>query len=427
MMNPMSKNPLGRTWLLAGVLACLPWASHGAEPVLAPAVPAPAANPANPAGPAIEDPEAWKASFTVTPYLQDMKVDEATVMWWSDKPSYGWVEYGETPDLGCKAETIVDGLREANVRRHAVRLTGLKPGTTYHYRVVNRPIEKFGAYKTTFLPDAITPAGTFTLPSQDPQAKIRCLVFNDLHCQPALLAPWKELTETKNADFVIFNGDCFADVGSEEKALSVLRGYVDQARLGERPAFFIRGNHETRGAFARSLNSLFKNPAGRYYYAFTRGSVRFVVVDCGEDKPDEHPAYSGLNDFSAFRQEVKAWLGQELASPDFKASRWHILVHHIPLYGDGASPFGAPLYLPELQKAKFDLAINGHTHRPALIPPLGAGDNPYPVLVGGGPDSKIATAIVFEADANGFSARLLDGGGQVVHSVESGPAGPVCR
>ena len=66
---------------------------------------------------------------------------------------------------------------------------------------------------------------------------------------------------------------------------------------------YVRGNHETRGRFARSLHDYIATPNGKFYYSFDAGPVHFVVLDTGEDKEDSHPAYSGLTDFTGYREE----------------------------------------------------------------------------------------------------------------------------
>jgi acid phosphatase type 7 len=63
------------------------------------------------------------------PYVQGVTTSSAVICWVSEGPNAGVVEYGETPELGRKeADARVGG-------RHAVVLTGLEPGSTYHYRV----------------------------------------------------------------------------------------------------------------------------------------------------------------------------------------------------------------------------------------------------------------------------------------------------
>jgi phosphodiesterase/alkaline phosphatase D-like protein len=63
------------------------------------------------------------------PYVQGITASSAVICWVSEHPGLGVVEYGKTLELGRKeAEARIDG-------RHAVALTGLDPGSTYHYRV----------------------------------------------------------------------------------------------------------------------------------------------------------------------------------------------------------------------------------------------------------------------------------------------------
>ena len=63
------------------------------------------------------------------PYVQGVTAYSAVICWVSQHPGSGVVEYGKTPELGRK-ET------DSQIRRrHVVKLAGLDPGSTYHYRV----------------------------------------------------------------------------------------------------------------------------------------------------------------------------------------------------------------------------------------------------------------------------------------------------
>ena len=63
-----------------------------------------------------------------------------TVRWGVACPSTGFVEYGDTPDLGNTAHGLVDGLRPYDDTVIAVRVAGLKPGARVYYRTVTEPI-----------------------------------------------------------------------------------------------------------------------------------------------------------------------------------------------------------------------------------------------------------------------------------------------
>ncbi|MDR2697375.1 MAG: hypothetical protein LBB40_02745, partial [Holophagales bacterium] len=72
--------------------------------------------------------------LTVThgPYLQELTADGVTILWTTNQPCVGRVEYG-TDELTKTAQTVRHGLISANTTHHAVRVTGLKPGQKYQY------------------------------------------------------------------------------------------------------------------------------------------------------------------------------------------------------------------------------------------------------------------------------------------------------
>jgi hypothetical protein len=218
-------------------------------------------------------------------------------------------------------------------------------------------------------------------------------------------------------DFSLFNGDCLADPEKESRVLTSLAAYNQGAQAASHPAFYLRGNHETRGAFARDLPGLLAWPGDKPYFAFNAGAVRFVVLDCGEDKADDHREYSGLVDFASFRQEETEWLKTELASPAFRRATWRVLVHHIPLYPtikeSGNSKPCQELWADLLAKARIDLALNAHLHHVAFHAAHTVG-NPYPLVIGGGNRLKEASLMLLEADSRHLKLRVLNAEGQEV-------------
>lgn len=63
------------------------------------------------------------------------------------------------------------------------------------------------------------------------------------------------------------------------------------------------------------------------------------MLDCGEDKTDDHWVYYDLNDFTQLRNEQVGFLKKELAAKEFKKAKKRILLHHIPLYGNDGRIF----------------------------------------------------------------------------------------
>ena len=153
---------------------------------------------------------------------------------------------------------------------------------------------------------------------------------------------------------------------------------------------------------------------GKTYGAFNWGDTRIVMLDCGEDKTDDHKEYSGLNDFTQLRQEHVGFIQQELASKTFKKADKRILIHHIPLYG--CDNLCKDLWEPLLKKAPFHVAINAHTHQFAHHP-KGSLENNYPVIIGGGNRLGNATVIILEKKKGELRIKVLDAEGKLLLDI----------
>jgi len=70
----------------------------------------------------------------------------AAVAWAVNDTSTGWIEYGETEELGQVAFGTNEGLQPLDAFVHKVRLPILQPGTKYFYRTVSVPIAFMGPY-----------------------------------------------------------------------------------------------------------------------------------------------------------------------------------------------------------------------------------------------------------------------------------------
>ena len=72
--------------------------------------------------------DAKAAEMTIKPYIQHVSQDSVTIVWETDEPVIGTVQYGETTLGDVESDMIPSYL-------HRLRLTNLKPDTTYAYRV----------------------------------------------------------------------------------------------------------------------------------------------------------------------------------------------------------------------------------------------------------------------------------------------------
>ena len=188
----------------------------------------------------------------------------------------------------------------------------------------------------------------------------------------------------------------------------------------KRQVFYIRGNHEIRNAYSIGLRSLFDYVGDKTYGAFNWGDTRIVMLDCGEDKPDTHWVYYGLNDFSDLRKAQAGFLKEELASRAFKKASKRVLIHHVPIFGKGQDYDSYNPCRDEwgaiLEKAPFAVSINAHTHRFAYIPE-GADGNNYPVVVGGGYRMDGATVMILQKKGKEMTLRVLNAKGETLKEL----------
>ena len=311
--------------------------------------------------------------ITHGPYLQNLSENEVTVVWTTDKPCKSWVEFSKKEDgknfysqLPRKAYASQDGLCCVDTL-HRVTITGLEKNTTYFYRVLSQEVKELLPYRPVLgnivSTDIWEKPLTFTT-LDGRQETLSIVMINDIHGKNDLQKKLLEMAPPQNVDMVVFCGDMCNYINKQS---DIFTGFLDTSVglfASRKPFVYVRGNHETRGAYARNFFRYLAGPEGKFYYAFTYGPIRFVVLDSGEDKPDTDVEYSGLVDFDNYILEQKEWLARELESPEFRAASFRVVLSHIP-FGKG-SWYGSERLrkqlLPLLEGARIDLMLSGHNH-----------------------------------------------------------------
>src|SRR5690606_40714122 len=83
------------------------------------------------------------------------------------------------------------------------------------------------------------------------------VIFNDHHERsqtiPQLLYRFGYSGNEKDFDLVVFNGDVFDDLESEEQLINQFLIPCVDVFAKQTPFLFVQGNHEVRGAFSRHL------------------------------------------------------------------------------------------------------------------------------------------------------------------------------
>lgn len=225
-----------------------------------------------------------------------------------------------------------------------------------------------------------------------------------------------KLNKNKPYDFIFFNGDIINDIHEEQQILDFLNPNVELF-ASKRPFIYVRGNHETRGSFARSLPDYIASPNDNYFYSFDHGPVHFVILDGGEDKVDTHVEYSGLVDFDAYRDRQTAWLRNEINSRAFQAARFRIVIVHMPFPRSAAKGHGElnayKKWGPYLNAGRVDLLISGHTHNYEILDPE-EGRHEYPILIGGGQRPGETTFIRVDVKRSRATITMIRDDGEVV-------------
>lgn len=349
--------------------------------------------------------------LTTYPYLQIDSDSTFAVLTETARPATVWVEYGTDTLKAERARDLQDGIVVAGTTYHRVSFPA-PAGKCFYYRLCAKEMTRYEAYRKEFGPQVATPWTKIGRPATENDT-FTAVVFNDLHRHGATFDRLLEQVKHIDYDFAVFNGDCIDDANDRESAVAFLRKLAVGVEAHRRPFIFLRGNHELRGAYAPRLSELFARPGNRPFGTFSWGDTHFVFLDCGEDKPDDHPVYYDLNDFKSFREEQVAFLSGFAASPSFFRAGKRILLHHMPLWGAYNSKPCQRLWSNQIQKMDFDLGLNGHTHSFAFHE-SSRRQNPFPLIVGGGYKPEDATVIILSREGNRLRIKVLSAEGETL-------------
>lgn len=219
-------------------------------------------------------------------------------------------------------------------------------------------------------------------------------------------------------DLFVLNGDIPDHSGNVEN-FDLIYKLCENATHGTRTCIFSRGNHDTRGFYAENIADYTPNENGNSYYSFRVGSMWGIVMDCGEDKVDEHPEYGNTVCCHEFREQETEYLKKVIsaAENEYKADgvKYRLVIVHNPFSYTINPPFDIeqPLFSEWLKllgdSVKPQLMVSGHLHSIEISPVGGQLDSKgqiCPVIVGSvdarDPDTN-------EASFVGCAITLSDG------------------
>jgi hypothetical protein len=242
---------------------------------------------------------------------------------------------GETHRIDALETTTIDARHQV----HRAVLSGLPAGATVTYQVmVGESVSPRWRFRTS--DDSAPFRMGWISDNQHGWKTFRTLI-------PLLKA--EKIETLMNAGDIVQRGYELREWQTEWFSPLAIDGFAQ-----ENPIRVARGNHDANGALAHAYVPL---PGNGHWYAYSRGGVRFIVLD-SEATSERVP-------------EQTRWLEQELGSEDSKRADFRVVVFHRTPYTTRWDPPSAKYdgelwvrahWVPIFSDHKVDLVITGHAH-----------------------------------------------------------------
>ena len=358
--------------------------------------------------------------ITSAPMLQNYAETSIGVTFGVSDMANGYVLISDRPDLSNARKVMCGGYRTTEISDRAiqVRVTGLKPSTTYYYRIGADRIRYKSGYDMKIIGNE-EDARVYRFTTAGPKAKSHFCVINDTHAKWEPFGRAIEKIAEVTPSCVVWNGDLTTVVETLEEQVGILLnpGIQRKDYAAEIPYLLCPGNHDLRGMANRHFERIwmFRQPEERpardwdlgRNFAVRMGDVAMIGLDTGEDKVDENPIFAGLFNSKAYREAQTEWLKTALEQKEIASAPFLVAFCHIPLFDDNpqrnpgdVSPNDtdpqydtnfamwqrtcAKMWAPLLAKAGCQLVVTAHQHHYRYDAPTK--DRPWAQLVGGGPE-----------------------------------------
>lgn len=175
----------------------------------------------------------------------------------------------------------------------------------------------------------------------------------------------------ERTDFVVLIGDLISMIETEKDA-QLASDLAHRLTGGELPVIYARGNHEIKGEWAEELYKFVGSKDQGYAYWVTLGEAVFaVVLDMGEDHPDDWWEYYGTAQFTQYQKEQTKLLESILERGAHEPYTYRMAICHIPVvYVDKHGYFEETRveWTRLLNELGTDICLSGHKH--VLLPML---------------------------------------------------------
>ncbi len=231
-----------------------------------------------------------------------------------------------------------------------------------------------------------------------PETDIRAYCISDAHY--LVNEPISAARTFGNIDFLILCGDILDHSDNNTKFINIFK-ICEALTDGSKPTLYAAGNHDKRGRYAENVFDFAPTHGGKSYYTFRLGSIWGLVLDCGEDKADEHIEYGFTAAFSEMRERESEYIKEVCASDksEYAANgvNTRLIISHTPFTQKRQPPFNieeeryAEWASLIHENIKPSLMICGHMHKTEIRPIGCETDNlgqPCTVIIGSRPRIK---------------------------------------
>jgi hypothetical protein len=227
-------------------------------------------------------------------------------------------------------------------------------------------------------------------------------------------------------DLLILNGD-IPNHSGEISYLTTIHQIASEITDGERPVVFSRGNHDTRGIYAENIADHTPTRNGYSYFSFRLGSLWGLVLDCGEDKPDDHAEYGNTICCADFRRRETDYIQEIIrnAKDEYEAEGVtnRLVISHNPFTQNYEPPFDIENETYSRwarlmrEHVKPQLALHGHVHQCRVSMPGCEFDQrgqACPVICGSRPERDRFIGCALTLDESGCRVVFNDDRGEIV-------------
>jgi 3',5'-cyclic AMP phosphodiesterase CpdA len=303
---------------------------------------------------------AASANLVWKPYLQQLTDTSVVVRWTTKSGGSSVVRYSTDTSYSSSASDVPRAITALGTQMHRVTLTGLRPDTTYYYRVYTNDENLWPEQTLSFR----------TAPSRGSSAPFTFAAFGDFGKNSDSQKRLRDQMARDSFRFLVTTGDNAYEAGRySEFDTKVFQIYGEV--FSKAAVFPTAGNHDYATSNAAPYLDLFSLPRNAWrssdherYYSFDYGNVHVVALDTN--------APLNVND-SAATDDMLDWLRDDLSRT---TQPWIVAVTHHAAYSTGSHGSDSRVQsklVPIFEQYQVDLVLTGHDHIYQRSKPLRGG------------------------------------------------------